>query len=166
MTTLETAATTGTERPPRRTGEVPTGWVDFLRAHAAITRRLDAALREHHGLSLNEYEVLLKLWLSDEGRLRRVDLAQHLLITQGGVTRLLAGLERQGLVERAKCDADARVVYAQLTGAGSRKLAWARKDHLRDVRRLFADHFAPEELQLLAGMLARLRGKVEGDGGC
>src|SRR4029450_2086923 len=95
-------------RGPRGSGEVPTGWVEFLRAHATITRQLDAALREGHGLSLNEYEVLLQLWLTEEGGLRRVDLAERLLITQGGVTRLLAGLARQGLVERAQCANDAR----------------------------------------------------------
>jgi DNA-binding MarR family transcriptional regulator len=143
-------------RGPRGSGEVPTGWVEFLRAHATITRQLDAALREGHGLSLNEYEVLLQLWLTEEGRLRRVDLAERLLITQGGVTRLLAGLERQGLVERAKCANDARVVYAQLTTAGSRKLASARNEHLQEVRRLFADHFDRAEQQMLGELLARL----------
>jgi DNA-binding MarR family transcriptional regulator len=156
MATPTATATTNARKDPRGSGEVPTGWVDFLRAHATITRPLDAALRRGHDLSLNEYEVLLQLWLTDEGRLRRVDLAERLLITQGGVTRLLAGLERQGLVERAKCASDARVVYAQLTPAGSRKLASARKEHLQDVRRLFADRLDRAEQGRLRDLLARL----------
>ncbi len=74
-------------------------------------------MRDRHQLSLNEYEVLLQLWLAEDRRLRRVDLAQRLLVTQGGITRLLAVLERAGLVERVPCPDDGRVAYAQLTGA-------------------------------------------------
>jgi DNA-binding MarR family transcriptional regulator len=143
-------------RKQRAGGEAPAAWVEFLRAHAEITRELDISLRHSHGLSVNEYEVLLQLWLADESRMRRVDLAEHLLITQGGMTRLLAGLERQGLVERAPCPDDARVAYAQLTREGRRRLEAARRDHLTDVRRLFADRFSPRELELLGRLLGRL----------
>jgi DNA-binding MarR family transcriptional regulator len=145
-------------RKRRAGGEPPAAWVEFLKAHAATTRELDLALRHSHGLSVNEYEVLLQLWLAEGSRMRRVDLADRLLITQGGMTRLLAGLEQQGLVERAPCPDDARVVYAQLTRAGERRLELARRDHLADVRRLFADRFSRSELEQLAGLLARLPG--------
>ncbi len=113
-------------------------------------------MRDRHGLSLNEYEVLLQLWLADERRLRRVDLAQRLLVTQGGITRLLAGLERAGLVERVPCPDDGRVAYAQLTADGARRLEAAREDHLAEVERLFADRFDPSELATLGTLLARL----------
>lgn len=134
----------------------PEAWVRLLRGHATLTRQMDAALRELHGLNLNEYEVLLQLGNAEDGRLRRVDLAERLVITQGGITRLLAGLEGQGLVERASCDEDARVVYASLTNPGRRKLASARKTHLDDVRRLFSDQFTVAELDRLAELLSRL----------
>jgi DNA-binding MarR family transcriptional regulator len=117
---------------------------------------MDAALRELHGLNLNEYEVLLQLRNADGGLMRRVDLAERLLITQGGITRLLAGLESQGLVERASCSEDARVVYACLTDAGRRKLETARRTHLGDVRRLFSDRFSAAELETLSELLSRL----------
>ena len=117
---------------------------------------MDAALRELHGLNLNEYEVLMRLGNDEDGRMRRVDLAQQLLITQGGITRLLAGLESQGLVERESCESDARVVYACLTVAGRRKLNSARQTHLDDVRRLFSDRFRGSELEQLARLLSRL----------
>jgi DNA-binding MarR family transcriptional regulator len=127
---------------------------------------MDAAMRELHGVSLNEYEVLLALWNAEDGRMRRVDLAGHLLITQGGITRLLAGLERQGLVERDSCPSDKRVVYACLTGSGEGKLLAARKTHLDDVRRLFSDRYSDAELERLAELLSRLgEGRVD-EGSC
>jgi DNA-binding MarR family transcriptional regulator len=153
--------TTSSSRTGKRAGSrggqrPPDAWVKLLRGHATLTRQMDAALRELHGLSLNEFEILLQLWLADERRLRRVDLAERLLVTQGGITRLLAGLERQELVERASCADDARVVYACLTSAGERKLVGARNAHLGDVQRLFSDRFSEAELDQLAGLLARL----------
>jgi DNA-binding MarR family transcriptional regulator len=128
----------------------------LLRGHAGVTRQMDATLRELHGLNLNEFEVLLHLRQAEKKRLRRVDLAQRLVITQGGITRLLAGLEGQGLVERASCKEDARVVYACLTQAGEQKLTAAREAHLEDVRRLFSDRFDADELEQLAVLLSRL----------
>ena len=128
----------------------------LLRGHAGLTRRMDSTLRELHGLNLNEFEVLLQLRRAEDGRLRRVDLSQRLVITQGGITRLLAGLEGQGLVERQGCKSDARVVYACLTKTGEQKLAAAREAHLEDVRRLFSDRFDAAELEQLAGLLSRL----------
>jgi DNA-binding MarR family transcriptional regulator len=138
--------------------------VDFLRAHAALTGRLDAALRKDHQLSLNEFEVLLHLWLSDETHLRRVDLAERLLITQGGITRLLAGLEKRGLIERASCESDGRVVYTKITPEGSRRLERARQSHFEDIERLFSGRFSERELLSLAELLGRLGGA--GSPGC
>jgi DNA-binding MarR family transcriptional regulator len=134
----------------------------MLRGHATLTRRMDATLRELHGLSLNEFEVLLQLWHAEDSRMRRVDLAQHLVVTQGGITRLLAGLEKQELVERQSCDTDARVVYACLTATGKRKLLAARKTHLGDVERLFSHRFSEAELKQLAELLSRVE-DAEGD---
>ena len=148
--------TTTANRTTAGRRRAPTAWVELLRGHATLTRRMDAALRELHRLSLNEYEVLLQLGNAEDGRLRRVDLAERLVITQGGITRMLAGLEGQGLVERESCDEDARVVYASLTSTGRRKLTSARKTHLDDVRRLFSDQFSDAELDRLAELLSRL----------
>lgn len=137
-------------------GDPPPGWLPFLRAHARLTRRLDEELRRDHGLSLNEYEVLVQLWLSGDGRMRRVDLAEHLLITQGGVTRLLAGLEREGLVSRAASPSDARVVFACLTDQGAGRLEAARRDHLATVRELFGAPFSEADLARLEELLSRI----------
>src|ERR1041384_6172782 len=90
-------------------------WVSFLRAHSAITRQLNADLLTTHGLTLNDYEVLLLLSRAGGHRMRRVDLAQSVVLTASGITRLLDGLERAGYVEKDACASDARVSYAKLT---------------------------------------------------
>src|SRR5436305_14149597 len=100
-------------------------WVFFLRAHAAITRELSADLQREHDLTLNDYEVLLHLSHADGGRMRRVDLAERVVLTASGITRLLEGLERSGLVCKETCSADARVSYAKLTEAGRDQLRGA-----------------------------------------
>jgi DNA-binding MarR family transcriptional regulator len=131
-------------------------WVSFLRAHAAITRQLNADLLNAHGLTLSDYEVLLRLSNADEKMMRRVDLAQSVLLTASGITRLLDGLEEAGCVEKVACESDARVSYARLTPAGSRKLREAAETHLAGIEELFSGRFSDEELERLAELLSRL----------
>ena len=131
-------------------------WVFFLRAHAAITRELSADLQREHGLTLNDYEVLLHLSHADEGRLRRVDLAERVVLTASGITRLLEGLERAGLVSKETCASDARVSYAKLTPAGTAKLRDAAVTHLRGIDELFVSRYSGSELVTLADLLSRL----------
>jgi DNA-binding MarR family transcriptional regulator len=131
-------------------------WVALLRAHAAVTRDLSAGLLAEHGLSINDYEALLRLSQAEDGRLRRVDLAATLLLTASGVTRLLDGLERAGYVEKAACESDARVSYAVLTDAGRAKLAAAGSSHVRAIRETFEGDLDEAELRTLAELLGRL----------
>jgi len=133
-------------------------FVHLLRAHAATTRSLSAQLQAEHGLTINDYEALLRLSRADDGRMRRVDLAEALILTPSGVTRLLDGLERAGLVEKATCASDARVTYACLTEAGERKLQEASRSHLAEVDALFAAYYTNDELETLATLLTRLSG--------
>src|SRR5580765_2781276 len=111
-------------------------WVSFLRAHSAITRQLNADLLNSHGLTLSDYEVLLHLANAENQMMRRVDLAQSVLLTASGITRLLDGLERSGCVEKVACDSDARVSYAKLTPTGLRKLKEAAETHLAGIEEL------------------------------
>jgi DNA-binding MarR family transcriptional regulator len=131
-------------------------WVGLIRAHAAATRRFNADLVSGHGLTLNDYEVLLHLAREPERRLRRVDLAKRVLLTPSGITRLLEGLERCGYVERASCASDARVTYALLTDEGYSKLREASSTHVDGIRSHFAGRFSPKELETLAELLGRL----------
>ena len=132
------------------------GWVSFLRAHAAITRELSAQLQREHDLTLNDYEVLLHLSHSEDGRMRRVDLAQQVVLTASGITRLLEGLERSGLVCKETCASDARVSYAKLTDDGRAKLRAAAETHLRGIDELFLSRYSGSELATLAELLGRL----------
>ena len=79
-------------------------FVSLIRASTHATRHLSAQLTADHGLTISDYEVLLRLSRAPERRLRRVDLAEQVLLTASGITRLLDGLERSGYVERASCD--------------------------------------------------------------
>jgi DNA-binding MarR family transcriptional regulator len=131
-------------------------WIRFLRAHSALTRQLSADLVADHGLTLNDYEALLHLARAPERKMRRVDLAESVLLTASGITRLLEGLERSGLVERVLCDSDRRVAYAQLTGAGLEKLRQASRTHIAGIETLFVGRFNDEELATLSALLSRL----------
>ena len=143
---------TTTSTPPRQLDS----WVSFLRAHAAITRELSAQLQREHGLTLNDYEVLLHLSYAEGGMLRRVDLAERVLLTASGITRLLEGLERCGYVSKETCASDARVSYAKLTPEGRAKLRAAGFTHLRGIDDLFVSRYSGSELATLAELLARL----------
>ena len=138
-------------------------FINFLRAHAAVTRQLDRELVADHGLTINDYEVLLHISRAPERMMRRVDLAKRVVLTPSGITRLLDGLQRSGLVCKASCDSDARVVYAKLTDAGAKRLAAASTMHLESIRELFCAHFEAEELEQLASLLARLGGASGSD---
>ena len=131
-------------------------WIRFLRAHAALTRELSADLVAEHGLTLNDYEVLLHLARAPGKRMRRVDLAESILLTASGITRLLEGLERSGLVARELCDTDPRVVYARLTEAGAEKLREAGRTHVAGIESLFVGRYSDEELATLSSLLSRL----------
>ena len=133
-----------------------TAWVTFLRAHAAITRELSAQLQRGHGLTLNDYEVLVHLARAEGGRMRRVDLADSVILTASGITRLLDGLERSGFVCKETCASDRRVSYAKLTPAGAAKLREAGESHLADVDELFLARYSGSELTTLGELLARL----------
>jgi DNA-binding MarR family transcriptional regulator len=133
-------------------------FVRLLRAQAAVTRQLSAQLSADHGLSISAYEALLTLARAPDSRLRRVDMAGQLLLTAGGVTRLLDGLERDGFVAREECASDRRVTYAVLTETGRDKLREASKSHTRQIHELLGSPYDEEELTQLVALLDRLPG--------
>ena len=133
-------------------------FVRLVRANAAVTRQLSAQLSADHGLNISAYEALLQLARAPESKLRRVDLANGLLLTAGGVTRLLDGLEREGLVAREECSTDRRITYAVLTEAGRAKLHEATKSHTVQIRELLEGPYDEDELAQLVSLLDRLPG--------
>jgi len=137
----------------------------LLHAYRWLSREIEARLIERHGLTVNDFETLLHLSREEDGKLRRVDLAERLRLTPSGVTRLLDGLERSGLTEKAVCDADARVSYAVLTDAGRVVLQAAYETHSETTGELIGARLSPAELAEIASLLARLPGVggVEGE---
>lgn len=131
-------------------------WIAYLRSHAAIKRQLNADLLEGHDLTLSDYEVLLRLSQAEGGYMRRIDLAESVLLTASGITRLLDGLERAGYVEKGACETDARVSYAKLTDVGWGKLREAAVTHLAGIEELFTGRYTEEELETLGRLLSRL----------
>lgn len=139
-------------------------WVHLIRGQSAATRAVNAQLVADHGLTINDFECMLLLARADGRRMRRVDLAEQLILTASGVTRLLDGLEQEGWVDRAACASDRRVTYAVLTDDGYRKLREASKSHVGDIRAFFEARYNDEELAQLASLLGRLPSDAaEGD---
>src|SRR6266513_4295991 len=133
-------------------------FVRLVRAGVTVTRELSDQLNRDHGLTINAYEALLRLARAPDSRMRRVDLANSLLLSAGGVTRLLDGLERDGLVSREECPTDRRVSYAALSRRGRDRLREASKSHTRQIRELMGAHYDADELAHLAALLDRLPG--------
>jgi DNA-binding MarR family transcriptional regulator len=130
-------------------------WRGMLRVHAAITRELDAELLAEHEISLSSYEVLLFLADAPGGQLRMSQLADGVLLSRSGLTRLVDRLVRQGLVRRERCEDDARGLNAVITAEGRELFADARRTHLAGVRRLYLSRFEDDELDVLGELMER-----------
>lgn len=124
-------------------------WRAFLRAHARVARRLDEDLRTRHGLSLQEYETLLHLAEAPDRRLRMGRLADSLLLSKSGVTRLIDRLVDDGLVLRTSCSSDARGAEASLTETGLGRLRAAAPTHLDGIRDHFFDAIEAADLPVV-----------------
>lgn len=131
-------------------------WQSFLRAHARVVRELERELQAEQQLPLTDYDVLVQLSAADQRRLRMSELADRLLLSRSGVTRLVDRLVAAGLVERVTCDVDRRGQWAQLTDAGYERLRRATPTHLRGVARHFLDRLSGRELGELQRVLDRI----------
>ena len=148
-----------TVRPSTRRAldaEEMAAWRAFVLANARIVKLLQAELEDEQGLSLPAYECLVRLSEAGDGRMRMSDLATVATLTPSGLTRLVDKLVADGLVERVRCESDARVVYAAITPAGTQRLKDAYPTHLRGVRQHFIDRLTPTQLASLHTALAPL----------
>ncbi len=158
---------TPAETRPRRAGvrRLSSGelevWQAFLRAHALVTRRLEADLLAEHGLPLATYDVLVQLVTAPERRLRMTELADRVMLSRSGLTRLVDRLEREGLVQRTACPSDARGFFTELTDEGYRRLRAASPTHLRGVRQYAVGGLSPTDRRQLRDLLARMGEEAE-----
>jgi len=135
-------------------------WRGLLEAHAVLYGALDSQLQAEHGLSLSQYEVLKVVRDAPSGQMRMADVADRVLLSRSGLTRLVDRLVCTGLLERRACPSDARGALAHLTPLGRERLDAARRTHLEGVRRLFLSQLAPEEQERLGDLWERVVGRV------
>ena len=133
-------------------------WQAFLHAHHQVVRRLDAELRSEHDLPLNGYDVLLRLARAPERSLRMTDLAERVLMSPSGLTRVVDRLVEAGLVGRERSAGDARVMLAHLTEEGRRVVRRAAKTHLRGIREHFTGQLTGTQLRDVAAALEMIAG--------
>lgn len=143
-------ATTETTTTQELTPAELAAWRGLLRVHSALSKSLDSELEAAHGLPLSSYEVLIFLRDSPERKMRMADLADRVLLSRSGMTRLVDRLARDGLLAREQCPNDARGCFAVLTPEGQAFLDEARPTHLAGVRERFLRHFSEAELEGLA----------------
>jgi len=155
---MATTDLTATESEPAQ-GLRPTelaAWKGLLRVHASLMKALDAELESSHRLPLTSYEVLIQLADAPERKMRMCDLADSVLLSRSGMSRLVDRLERDGLLKRAACANDARGSFACITPAGLELLEQARPTHHEGIRRRFLEHFDERELEQLGAYWARV----------
>ena len=134
----------------------------LMRAQTILRRALENEVLTPRGLTFNDFEALLHLGRADDNRLRRIDLAELLLLSPSGVTRLLDGLVEAGLIENVSCADDARVTWAKLTDEGINTLDCVGADHTRVMRSLFQGSLGEDDVAQLSELLGRLPGVGEG----
>jgi DNA-binding MarR family transcriptional regulator len=139
-------------------------WVGFLRAHRVLVAELDDELRREHDLPLTSFDVLVQLDFAPGHQLRMSELADAVLLSRSGLTRLVERLEARGLLERRECPEDARGAFAVLTDRGAARLQEARKTHLEGVRTRFLERFDEQELRRLGVLWGRVLADAHEDG--
>jgi DNA-binding MarR family transcriptional regulator len=132
-------------------------WGALTRTHAAVTQRLQDALAASDYPPLPWYEVLAALAEAPGQRLKMGDLAEALIITRGGLTKLVDRLIKAGLLERTFCETDRRVSYATLMPAGNEMLEEMRPVVVAELRVSFADRLSDAEADSLRDCLERVR---------
>jgi DNA-binding MarR family transcriptional regulator len=138
------------------TDERITAYGLLIEADRRLQRVFEQSLRERHGMATVSFEALLRLGRSD-GHLSMSELADQMVLSSGGVTRLIDRLQRDGLVERLQCPEDRRVQWAELTSEGRAQIEAALQTHLEDLQRHFSSLISGEELPVLLRVLERLR---------
>jgi DNA-binding MarR family transcriptional regulator len=135
-------------------------WRNFISTVPELTAAFEADLAPH-GLTMGDYQVLVYLSEAEDNRLRMCDLAESLKLSPSGLTRRLDGMVRSGLVDRASCSGDRRVMYALLTPAGRKKIEAAAPDHVASVRRHFIEPIGAAGVRSVGECFAAVRSHLE-----
>lgn len=140
-------------------------WARLIRAGGSVLAGVEADLKAEGFPPLSWYDVLLELRRTPEGRLRPLEIEQHLLIAQHNVSRLIDRLQKAGLVERSRCKADGRGQWVVLTEGGRALLRQMWPAYAAAIQRRFAEKLCGEEQAALASLLAKLIDRAPACGG-
>jgi DNA-binding MarR family transcriptional regulator len=130
-------------------------WRGMLQVHAEVTQLLDAQMRAEHGMSVSSYEVLMFLAEAPDRRLRMSQIADRVLLSRSGLTRLVDRLVQLGYVTRCAAEADGRGSYAELTDAGLDKFQTAQRTHREGVRSFFLERLSTTDTVVLGDIWTR-----------
>jgi DNA-binding MarR family transcriptional regulator len=151
------------------TGTTETRWLDedqqqtwraFIMGTQLLMDRLDRDLRVEHGISLTEYEILVRLSEVPEHRMRMALLADALCHSRSRVTHTVARMERAGLLSRSATADDGRGVEAVMSEEGLARLAAASHIHVEGVRRNLVDLAEPEDYEALGRVMNRVSDRL------
>ena len=131
-------------------------WRSFLEAHSTVVKHLERRMQEQHGLPLAWWDVLLQLADGPEGRLRMGELAESVLLTRSGITRLVDRMIAAGLVDREPCPGERRGYFAVITQNGKDTIEQVGPDHSKDAREVILGHISQEEAALLGQVVSRV----------
>lgn len=132
-------------------------WRALLNAHAAAVGAIERELAAADLVPLTWYDVLVALWEAPAHRLRLHELADRVVLSRSGLTRLVDRLETAGLLRREPCPDDRRGAYAVLTPAGKLTLHRTWPAYARGIAAHFARHLSDDEARVIAGALGRVR---------
>ena len=136
-------------------------WRGWLRLNAQLTLRLMRELQEDAGLSQQDFEVLVNLTDTEEGRVRVSDLAAQMLWERSRLSHHLTRMERRGMVQRSECAEDGRGAFIEITPAGRTAIERAAPGHVQAVRRLVFDGLQGEDVETMSGIVGRLLARMD-----
>jgi DNA-binding MarR family transcriptional regulator len=136
-------------------------WRAFVDGSVRLLDVLDQALKAGHGLSMAEYEILVRLSEAPDRKLRMAQLAAVASQSRSRLSHTCARLESKGLVRRETCPSDKRGVLAHLTEEGFSILERAAHDHVSTVRDYFIDVVDPTDLEAIGRAFSAIIAKVD-----
>ena len=135
-------------------------WKMFLRAHAALMREMESDIQRAHGISISWYDVLTQLSLAEGKRMTQTRLGQRMLISGGGISRLVDRMAKEGLVVRRASKKDRRASFVVLTKKGEEILDLTSPQVLETVEQGFLRHLREDEMPSISNLLERVLGET------
>lgn len=135
-------------------------WRAWLEVMRLLPAKLEDRLHERHSLNLTDYQVLVELSESEEGRLRMTELANRTSLSKSRLSHQIGRMEKAALVERQECPSDRRGAFAVITEQGWALLREAAPGHVEDVRELFIDLMSPQEVAVVGAAMGIIAEKL------